>query len=144
MHGRLRTLASSPVLAVASLVIGAVGGATEALSYSDDVVGLVIGDDAAEEDPHPFGPAQLDPDDVRLVVVLSAFALGVLGFVAFFVARRRPKTSAYLLLSGGAVGLAVTFVAGVNVLLLALSVLLAGAGLVLWVTTRPLARPSVS
>jgi hypothetical protein len=133
---RSRLLASSPLLGVVSLVIGVVGGTAELLASlvhsgaTTAVTDFVTRKDEAPAEPYPFGPpAELEGDDVRIVVLVTAIAIGAIGFVGAALARRRPGTAMLLFLCSGVAGLAVSWLAGVNLALVALSVLLLLAAL---------------
>jgi hypothetical protein len=130
---RSRLLASSPLLALLSLVIGVLGGTAELASAvaSSPVADFVIRRDEPQAEPFPFGPGELESDDVRVIVLIAALVVGVIGFAAALLARRRPGTAALLFLGAGVSGLAVSLFVGVNLVLLALSVLLLLAAVVL-------------
>jgi hypothetical protein len=51
------------------------------------------------------------------------------GLAAAIIAQRRPRTAMFLFLGGGVAGLAVSWLAGVNLVLVALSLLLLVAAL---------------
>ena len=136
--GKLRVLSNSPLLAVASLVIGLIGGTTEALGYFGVKANVVTRKDEPPEDPFGFEPpVEVEGDEVRVVVLVAAVAIGVIGFAAAFLARRRPNVAILLFLAAGFAGLAVSWVARANLALVAVSALLLLAGLATIVATRP-------
>lgn len=130
---RWRLLAASPLLALVSLVIGVLGGTAELVgtAANSGVADFVTRRDEPQAEPFPLGPGDVESDDVRVIVLVAAVTVGVVGFAAALLARRRPGTAALLFLGGGASGLAVSLFAGVNLVLLALSVLLLLVGIVI-------------
>jgi hypothetical protein len=128
-----RLLAASPLLAAVSLVIGVLGGTAELLGTlaSTPVADFVVRRDEPQAQPFPFGPGELDNDDVRIAVLVASVTIGVIGFAAALIARRRPRTAMLLFLGAGASGLAVSLFIGVNLALLGLSVVLLLAGVVI-------------
>jgi hypothetical protein len=140
--GRLRGLASSQRLIALSLIMGVVGGAIEALGavpYLESAADLFTRREVPEEEPFTFGPPAVADDDVRVVVLVAAVTIGVVGALAVLVGRRRPYLGSLLFLGAGLAGLGVSWAAGLNFVLIALSVLLVAAGVATAVSTRRLA-----
>jgi hypothetical protein len=134
---RSRLLSASPLLAAVSLLIGVLGGIAELISTAANspVADFMVRRDEPQAEPFQFGPGELESDDVRIVLLVAAVVIGLIGFAAALIARRRPGIASLMLLGAGASGLAVTLFVGVNLALLALAVLLLVAGLVIGAPT---------
>lgn len=125
-----------------AVMIGLFGTLAEVLDYFDDkfvllgsllggAIDLVVRDDRPSgDDATGFGPPiEASGDDARILVLVTATALGLVGLGAVFVARQSPGLASLLLIAAGTVGLLVSWFAGVNLALVLLSVLLLLAGL---------------
>lgn len=141
--GMLHSLANSPLLALISLVGGAVTVMVEALGGAvplvESAADFLTRKEVQEEEPFTFGQPAVEDDDVRVVVLVAALMVGVVGAVAVVVGRRRPYLGSTLFLGAGLAGLGVSWVAGVNFVLVALSALLLAVGIAMVVSTRRLA-----
>jgi hypothetical protein len=148
---KLRSLASSPVLAVVSALSAVVAAVTEALRLADKVepasgtlaaslLDFVVRDETRSAGgSFGFeGQTVIPGDEGSVVLVVASIVIGAVGFAAAIVARYRPRAAMLLFFVAGTGGLVISQLAGVNLILLALSVLYIVAAIVAAISTPPL------
>jgi hypothetical protein len=143
---KLQSIASSPMLAVVSGLSAALVFFTELLRIVDRIttagrsatlLDIIVRSEPGEKDAFGFGPSEVSGDEGRIVVLVAGIVIGGTGCAAALVARHRPRTAMVLFFGSGIAGLVTSWLAGVNLILVALSVLLIAAAIVIAATTQP-------